>query len=443
MKWRKKLRLLIVFPPAEISSFLEIATGYEISPLTAQYLHSMISLPYKEGVTFEPLLKEIFASKIYLKFLYFLTESLEDLPWYVKQFAKKLDYFDQKEKRRIFYIDSKNILPNVNIAKATLKEESVLEEMLLKSLPEYPIKLSKILRGFVQTSHEPFVILGAYQQPLGVVITNQNVDVESLSQSYQLEAFNHLLAPQRGERLSELTVNCFQLVTYFMEWPGNPVQVVAQLFSTWPERDYCVMLVPRHFPVAKSVAALFSRVSPRAGSCGQEELYLCHRVSLTAGLKVGWVRSSHSTGLSSLLTNEDKASLILRDIQHSLETEGSDAKTMVATCYDQVVGVAVFRREYDLHHLQTHYHADIGESPVRLHHLVVAPVFQGFARHILGQILRQSGHSALLHPVFRPSSRETERFSAITVLDEFLLATPRHRQSGDLALVQISRDTVL
>ena len=345
----------------------------------------MVALPYKEGVTFEPLLKEIFASKLYLKFLYFVTESKEELPWYIKQFAKKLDYFDQNDKISVYYIDSKDILPNINIAKASLKEESVLEDMLLKALPEYPIKISKILRGFVQTSHEPFVILGSYHEPLGIVIINQNVDVEQLSRDYQLSAFNHLIAPQRkASQLSQINLNCFQLETYFMDRPGNPVEVLSQLFDLCPDRDYCLVLLPRHLPVSLTVAELFFRVAPRQERSPQKELFLCHKMSLMAGLKVAWVRSAHTTGISSLVRQEESAAIILRDIQHSMETDGSDAKTIVATCFDQVVGVAVFREEYDLQHLKTHYDADIGDSPVRLHHLVVAPVFQRFARHILG-----------------------------------------------------------
>ena len=419
----------------ELSSFLSLSTGQEISPLTTQYLHSMISLPYKEGVTFEPLLKEIFASNVFLKFLYFVTEKSEELPWYVKQFARKLDYSDQSEKSNVFYIDSKDILPTVHIAPASIKEEAVLEDMVLRALPEYPVKISKILRGFVQTSHEPLVILGAYQEPQGVVIVNPNVDVEKLNQSYQLSAFNHLIAPQRTERkssqcpVSQIKVNCFQLQSYFMERPGSPVQVLSLLFQKFPDRDYCLVLLPRLLPVSLTIADLFLRVSPRPEVSPSQELYLCHKMSLMAGLKVDWVRSSHISGVNCLVSQEKCKAVILRDVQHSLQTDGSDAKTIVVTCHDQVIGVAVFRTEYDTHHLRTHYDADLGDAPVRLHHLVLAPVFQRFARYILCQILRVSGQTALVYPVFRSScrSREKERYSPITVLDELLLARPRHR----------------
>ena len=364
-----------------------------------------------------------------MNILYFVTESTVELPWYVTQFAKQLDYSDQNEKNRVFYIDSRDILPKVHIAKASLKEESILEGMLERALPEYPIKISKILRGYVQTSHVPLVILGAYQEPLGVVIINQNVDVKKLNQDYQLSAFNHLIAPQRREKVSQLSLNCFQLECYFMEQPGTPVQVLSQLFEMCPDRDYCLVLLPRHTPLHLTVADVFFRVSPRAEVSPSLELYVCHKMSLMAGLRVAWAKSTNLPGISSLVRLEESKAVILKDIQHSLETEGSDAKTVVVTCYDQVVGAAVFRAEYDLAHLRTHYDADIGDCPVRLHHLVVAPVFQRFARHILAQILRVSGQSCLVYPVFRRScrSREKERYTAITALDELLVARPRHR----------------
>ena len=38
-------------------------------------------------------------------------------------------------------------------------------------------------------------------------------------------------------------------------------------------------------------------------------------------------------GLSSLVREEAMNEAIMRDIKHSLETEGSDATCLVATCY--------------------------------------------------------------------------------------------------------------
>ena len=130
-----------------MTEFLEISTGYELSPLSAQFLEIMLCQPYKEGLTFEPLLKQIFATKLELKIIYFVLDVNEELPWYVKQFAKKLEYFDQDDTKNVYYIDSNDILPKVNISKATMKDEDVLEGFITHTVPEYPHDVSKVLRG--------------------------------------------------------------------------------------------------------------------------------------------------------------------------------------------------------------------------------------------------------------------------------------------------------
>ena len=85
-----------------ILEFLEITTGYELSPLSAQYLDIMMCQPYKEGLTFEPLLKQIFATKMDLKLIYFVLESKEELPWYIKQIAKKLEFYDEDDTKNVY-----------------------------------------------------------------------------------------------------------------------------------------------------------------------------------------------------------------------------------------------------------------------------------------------------------------------------------------------------
>ena len=80
---------------------MEITSGYELSPLSAQYMDLMMCHPYKEGLSFEPLLKEIFTTLIDLKILYFLADLDQELPWYLKQFAKKLEYFDESSTKNV------------------------------------------------------------------------------------------------------------------------------------------------------------------------------------------------------------------------------------------------------------------------------------------------------------------------------------------------------
>ena len=101
-------------------------------------------------------------------------------------------------------------------------------------------------------------------------------------------------------------------------------------------------------------------------------------------MQVSTVRTAHLTGLASLVREEAGSEVILRDIRHSLDTAGSDAETLVASSCGQVIGVGVVRTEYHAPQLRRTYHGHLGDTPVRLHHLVIAPVFQRFARYFLG-----------------------------------------------------------
>ena len=120
---------------------------------------------------------------------------------------------------------------------------------------------------------------------------------------------------------------------------------------------------------------------------------------------------------------------LLQDVRHSLDTDGSDARALVLLLHGQVVGVAVVRTEWEATSLATHYSVNLGTNPVRLHHLLLAPVFQRLARHFLSQLLRQTNSTCLTHPLFRTNSRckEAARCSSLSVLDELRMASPRSR----------------
>ena len=254
-------------------------------------------------------------------------------------------------------------------------------------------------------------------------MTQDQVDLAWLNKNFQLESFNNLCVP--GEE--EESPNCFQLVSYHMESPGAPRQVVDSLFSLHPCRDYLVLLLPRSGGHTGPLAPLVTRASPRPGCQPSTELFLLHKASLRGGVAINLALSRHVPGIESLAAQSPQPGLLLQDVHHALETEGTDARALVLLLHSQVVGVAVVRTEWEADYLATHYTSELGDRPVRLHHLLLAPVFQRFARHFLAQLLRLTGHSSLTRPVYRASSRarELHRYSPLSVLDELQMAAPR------------------
>ena len=62
------------------------------------------------------------------------------------------------------------------------------------------------------------------------------------------------------------------------------------------------------------------------------------------------------------------------------DTAGSEAAAAVLTVMGQVAGLAVTRPEWEVAGLAASYSAELGPRPARLHHLLIAPVFQRLAR---------------------------------------------------------------
>ena len=71
---------------------------------------------------------------------------------------------------------------------------------------------------------------------------------------------------------------------------------------------------------------------------------------------------------------------------------------------DQVVGVVVLRTEWDKASLSRQYEAQLGDSPVRIHHMVMAPAFQvGIDMYILSQASFHSFLAAFLLGLMGPT----------------------------------------
>ena len=291
----------------------------------------------------------------------------------------------------------------------------------------------------------------------------------NLNRDYHLEAFNNLTAP--GE--DPMKTNCFQLLSVHLENPSPPLNLLNSLFSLHPELDYMITLLPRLLQLSALEVTLnpfqiFFLCLPftcapshpclsKAGSGTSRGAVSGSQGFPPPGCAGGacllhpfaWHSVTCCTGRSKLLETKliNLPSLqavvpgLLQDVRHSLDTDGSDATALVLLLHGQVVGVAVVRTEWEAAALATHYSVNLGPNPVRLHHLLLAPVFQRLARHFLSQLLRQTNSTALTHPLFRTNSRckEAARCSSLSVLDELSMATPRSR----LHLSGMTRQTAL
>ena len=98
-----------------------------------------------------------------------------------------------------------------------------------------------------------------------------------------------------------------------------------------------------------------------------------------------------------------------KDIRRdSLEQDGTPIQAFVATCLEQVVGVAITRQEEDIEYIRSHYNIEDfiyfnhhrRDEHGHLHHLAVNPIFQHQTKQLMKEVLRQAHFTCLYYPVY-------------------------------------------
>ena len=155
-----------------------------------------------------------------------------------------------------------------------------VHKLLKGHLDSRQVKFDNTRSLFISSRAQIHLVLGAFQEALGVAITQDVVDLSNLNREsfryclcyvitstfilnltnfgsvcfcdfedllnfnrdYHLEAFNNLTAP--GE--DPMKSNCFQLLSLHLENPSAPLNLLNSLFSLHPELDYMITLLPRY-----------------------------------------------------------------------------------------------------------------------------------------------------------------------------------------------------
>ncbi|KAL7302279.1 hypothetical protein TKK_0004944 [Trichogramma kaykai] len=182
--------------------------------------------------------------------------------------------------------------------------------------------------------------------------------------------------------------------------------LLAASFECFPERDYCLLLQPNgraHCPFLDN----FVRVARRQGRDFPMSLYASHRACLgqQGSLRAREARERDLTYAADLLEGVDSAEVVLEDVRVALE-EDSAQRAFVFACDEQIVGLAVLRREeqvnrleraYRLGHLAARAKRAGEDSCGRLVQLALMPIFVSRLGFLLGELLRLAEHRLLFY----------------------------------------------
>ncbi|CAH3017155.1 unnamed protein product [Porites evermanni] len=231
----------------------------------------------------------------------------------------------------------------------------------------------------------------------------------------------------------EASAFCIQLFCIDEKYEMRSTDFLPAVFDLFPDKDYCILTMPHlvpEFPLLQS----FVRVTPRKYSTLSQELYIFHRWGLIESFHVRPCTSADTEGIRSVVSQLNGADIIIRDVQQynsdRRDPDGTEVQCFVAQCMDQVVGVALLRREEDIEFIRSHYNIEDfiyfnhhrRDEHSHLYHFALNPVFQQYSKHFLKEVLRLAHKSCLYYPVYPQYStqEESKPHTTVTALNDLV-----------------------
>ncbi|KAM6280954.1 LOW QUALITY PROTEIN: cilia- and flagella-associated protein 61 [Porphyrio hochstetteri] len=183
------------------------------------------------------------------------------------------------------------------------------------------------------------------------------------------------------------------------------------VFKLYPDKDFCVVLVPHHMPEFHLIQS-FVRAVPSCTSSLGRELYVFHRAGLLKSFNVRRAMTSDLCGVKMLIKTLSLSESILDDLKiftlARRDPDGIPVQAFLAEVLDQIVGISVIRDEMDIEYIRSHYNIEDfihfshhqPEEHGHLYHFALNPVFHHYTKHFLKETLRLAHKSSLYYPVY-------------------------------------------
>ncbi|NXN94399.1 CFA61 protein, partial [Rhinopomastus cyanomelas] len=237
--------------------------------------------------------------------------------------------------------------------------------------------------------------------------------------------------------------NAFCIRLFFVDEEHETRQsldVLHHAFQLFPDKDFCVILVPHHVPEFHLLQS-FVRVAPACTPQLNRELYVFHRVGLLKSFHVRRATTSDLLGVEMLVKALGLNEVALNDLKTFTaarrDPDGVPVQAFVAEVLDEIVGVSIIRDEMDTEYIQSHYDIEDfidfnqhdQEEHGHLQHFVLNPVFSYYARPFLKEVLRLGRKSSLYYPVY-PQCAEGEgaRAHSLTSALHYMVPVRPRRQ---------------
>ncbi|KAI4888586.1 hypothetical protein NFI96_016449, partial [Prochilodus magdalenae] len=239
---------------------------------------------------------------------------------------------------------------------------------------------------------------------------------------------------------------CIQLFAINKRFEMRSVDFLPYVFRLFPERDFCIISVPKlapEFPLLQT----FLRAVPRHSSSLPQELYLFHRSGLLRTLLVRVPVCDDVAAIQRLVQNLNLHEALMEDLDTFFKArrdpvrqqchDGTPVQAFVAEAEGQVIGILIIRDEQDIEYIRANYSIENfvyfshhqREEHGRLCHFTLNPIFQHYAKHFLKEALRLAHKSCLYYPVYPTDSsqRNASAHSLTAVLNCMVPVRPRRQ----------------
>ncbi|XP_055458610.1 cilia- and flagella-associated protein 61 [Psammomys obesus] len=240
----------------------------------------------------------------------------------------------------------------------------------------------------------------------------------SLSSESSLPSF---LFPEESSHfrpiyLGDSDAFCIQLFCIDEKYEARSLDFMSFVFSLFPNKNYCLISVPRLTPEFVLIQN-FVKVVPYNNCTLEHDLYMFHRAGLLKSIQIRLANAVDAPGVANLVNTLLLSRKILDDFDQYNEAcqdpDGTELQVFVAEVAQQIVGIAVIRKEMDIEYIRSHYNIEDfiyfshhqQEEHGRLNHFALNPIFRHYTKFFLKEILRLGYKSCLYYPVY-PQCRE-------------------------------------
>uniref|UniRef100_A0A8B9MTB7 Cilia and flagella associated protein 61 n=1 Tax=Accipiter nisus TaxID=211598 RepID=A0A8B9MTB7_9AVES len=173
---------------------------------------------------------------------------------------------------------------------------------------------------------------------------------------------------------------CIRLFCIDEKHETRSLDFLHYVFKLFPDKDFCVILVPHHVPEFHLIQS-FVRVVPLYTSKLGQELYVFHRAGLLKSFSVRRATTNDLLGVKMLIKTLTLNESILNDLKiFTLDIE-------------------YIRSHYNIEDF-IHFNHHQQEEHGHLYHFVLNPIFHHYTKHFLKEILRLAHKSSLYYPIY-------------------------------------------